>query len=111
MERVLDIGLLHRLGLAARYDVVGSAGPGSVAAAVITTVVATSGTTQTVPKASTALIGSDVSYSLTVPGWLDIVTQGGDTIEVDGSQTRIRLDNDGASVTLRYLSASTLGIV
>ena len=76
-----------------------------------TVVVTTSGTTETVPKSTTALLGTDITYILAVPGYVDITTQGGDTVQVDGSQTTIRLDNDGASVTLRYLSLTTLGIV
>lgn len=74
-----------------------------------TTVVTASGTTQTLPAAS-GVVGYDYTVVLTVPGWVDIARAGSDTIEVDGSQTTIRLDNDGATVTLRAISSSAWGL-
>jgi hypothetical protein len=76
-----------------------------------TTNVTATGKTLTLPSAATAGVGRELTVILTVAGWVAITCAGSDTVQVDGSQTSIRLDNDGASVTLRVLSLTTWGIV
>jgi hypothetical protein len=74
------------------------------------TLVTVSGTTQTLPSAASNQ-GREVTVIQGVAGWVDIVCAGSDEVAVDGGQTTIRLDQYGASVTLRAVAATTWGIV
>ncbi len=75
-----------------------------------TVVVSTTAKVITLPAASTARIGKSWTVVLGVSGYCDIETAGADTLTLPTNDTIIRLNNKGASVTLRCLSASSWGI-
>jgi hypothetical protein len=76
-----------------------------------TVYVTASGKTITMPAAASARDGDEWSVTLACPGWVDIARSGSDTFTIDGAQTAIRLDNVGASVSLRRLSSTSWGVV
>lgn len=73
--------------------------------------VTTTALTISLPAATAARIGREWTIILAVSGYVDIAVTGSDVIKVDGGKSSIRLDNYGATVTLRCLSASTWGLV
>lgn len=75
-----------------------------------TVLMTATGKTVTLPAASTARIGKDWTVILGVEGYTDITRAGSDTLTLPTNDTTIRLDNKGASVTLRCLTASSWGI-
>ena len=70
-----------------------------------------SGITLTLPKASQSNIGEEWTIILGANGYVDISASGADTINLPTSDTTIRIDNKGASVTLRMVSSTAWGIV
>lgn len=64
----------------------------------------------TLPAASSARIGHDWTVILGVNGYTDVIRSGSDTITLPTVETRVRIDNKGASVTFRCLTASSWGI-
>ena len=83
----------------------------SLTDAVRTLVVTASGKTVTMPAAAVGIVGHEWTVVLSVAGWCDIDCAGADTFIVDPTSATIRLDNKGASVTLRCVSASQWVIV
>lgn len=75
-----------------------------------TVLMTATGKTVTLPAASTARIGKDWTVILGADGYTDITRAGSDTLTLPTNDTTIRLDNKGASVTLRCLTASSWGI-
>ena len=75
-----------------------------------TVLMTATGKTVTLPAASAARIGKDWTVILGVEGYTDITRAGSDTLTLPTNDTTIRLDNKGASVTLRCLTASSWGI-
>lgn len=75
-----------------------------------TVLMTATGKTVTLPAASAARIGKDWTVILGVDGYTDITRAGSDTLTLPANDTTIRLDNKGASVTLRCLTASSWGI-
>lgn len=73
--------------------------------------VTATGKTMTLPAAATIRIGLDWSVVLGTIGYVDIVPAGSDTFILPDGETAIRLDQKGAFLTLRCLSATTWGIV
>jgi hypothetical protein len=74
-------------------------------------VVTATGKTITLPLCMGHRIGREWTISLATSGYVDIVRNGTATIRADGEQTTVRLDSDGASITLRCNSLTTWGIV
>lgn len=75
-----------------------------------TVLMTASGKTVTLPAASAARIGKDWTVILGIAGYTDIARAGADTLTLPTNDTTIRLDNKGASITLRCLTASSWGI-
>lgn len=75
-----------------------------------TVLMTATGKTVTLPAASAARIGKDWTVILGVAGYTDIASAGSDTLTLPTNDTTIRLDNKGASITLRCLTASSWGI-
>lgn len=76
-----------------------------------TVLVTASGKTITLPAASTARIGKVWTVILGTLGYTDIVRAGSDTLTLPVTDTRIRINNKGASVSLKCLTATSWGIV
>lgn len=76
-----------------------------------TIVVAASGTVQTLPAASNSQVGDEYTVILATAGFVDVTRSGADTINLPVADTAIRLNQKGASVTLRCLTNSSWGIV
>ncbi len=75
-----------------------------------TYVVTATGQTLTLPSASTN-IGKTWTIILAVNGYVDIARSGSDTLNLPTNDTVIRLNNKGASVSLRATSATSWSIV
>lgn len=75
-----------------------------------TVYVTATGKVITLPAASAARIGKDWTVILGTTGYTDIVRAGSDTLTLPTNDTTIRIDNKGASITLRCLTASSWGI-
>ena len=71
--------------------------------------VTASGKTVTMPACSGPRIGREWTIILAANGYLDITAA--DTIQVDGGITSMRLDNYGASVTLRCTATNRWALV
>lgn len=69
------------------------------------------GLTITLPVASSALIGKKWTVILAANGYVDVTVSGSDTFVLPETDSTIRLDIKGSSLTLCCLSASTWGIV
>lgn len=65
----------------------------------------------TLPAASTDRVGHTWTVILGVSGYVDVTVAGSDTFNLPTTDTTIRLDNKGASVTLRCISATSWSIV
>jgi len=75
-----------------------------------TVLVTASAKTITLPAASADRIGKDWTVILGTAGYVDIARAGSDTLTLPETEITIRLDNKGASVTLRCLTASSWGL-
>lgn len=75
-----------------------------------TVLMTATGKTVALPAASSARIGHDWTVILGVAGYTDITRAGADTLTLPTNDTTIRLDNKGASITLRCLTSSSWGI-
>lgn len=75
-----------------------------------TVLMTATGKTVTLPAASASRIGKDWTVILGAAGYTDITRAGSDTLTLPTNDTTIRLDNKGASITLRCLTASSWGI-
>jgi hypothetical protein len=73
--------------------------------------VTATGTTQTLPAASAAIIGGTWTVSLGALGYVDITVTGADTFNLPTSDTTIRLTSKGDSVSIRCTSATQWSIV
>jgi len=76
-----------------------------------TIVVTASGTTQTLPAASNSQVGDEYTIIFAAVGFVDIARSGADTLNLPVADTVIRLNQKGASVTLRCLTNTSWGIV
>ena len=76
-----------------------------------TVVVTASGKTITLPAASTARIGKVWTTILGVNGYVDVSRAGSDTLTLPETNTKIRLNTKGASLSLKCLTATSWGIV
>lgn len=65
----------------------------------------------TLPAASASRIGKEWTIVLGTIGYCDIAAAGSDTLTLPTNDTIIRLNNKGASVSLRCLSSTSWGIV
>lgn len=74
-------------------------------------VVTASGKTITLPPCTDERVGRKWTVILAAAGWVDVTRSGSDVIKIDGGISTARLDNYGATLTLRCLSASTWGAV
>ena len=73
--------------------------------------VTTSGLTITLPAASAEIIGQNWTVHLGVVGYVNIAVAGADVFVLPTTETTIRLDVKGSSVTLRCLTTNSWGIV
>ncbi len=76
-----------------------------------TYVVTATGKTLTLPAASSGRIGSEWTIVLATDGYVDITRAGSDTIVLPVTDTTIRLDTKGTSVTLRCYTATSWIII
>lgn len=76
-----------------------------------TVLVTASGVTVTLPAASTARIGKSWTVILGTTGFTTVARNGSDTLNLPDAETSIQLDEKGASVSLRCLTATSWGIV
>jgi hypothetical protein len=77
-----------------------------------TVLVDTSGVTVTLPAASSARIGQDWTVAFTGTGYVDVAAAGSDDIVIEDTSTEtIRLDEKGASLTVRCATATSWVIV
>jgi hypothetical protein len=76
-----------------------------------TVMVSATAKTITLPAASAARVGKDWTVILGTNGYCDIAAAGADTLTLPTNDTIIRLNNKGASVSLRCLSSTSWGIV
>ena len=73
--------------------------------------VTASGKTMTLPACSSAILGREWTIVLATNGYVDIERDGTDTLTLPDNSAIIRLNNKGASVTLRCITTSSWGIV
>lgn len=76
-----------------------------------TALVTVTAKTVTLPAASIARIGKEWTIVLGVAGYCDIAAAGSDTLTLPTNDTIIRLNNKGASVSLRCISATSWSLV
>jgi len=76
-----------------------------------TVIVTATGKTITLPAASTARIGNVWTIIQNVVGYVDITRAGSDTLVLPDSNTTIRIDTKGASISLKCITSSSWGIV
>jgi len=95
-----------------RADNVASVSSGtSLSDANRTVIATTSGITITLPAASTARVGKDWTVYLGTAGWVDVTVAGSDTFLLEDNEDTLRLDEEGASVTVRCITATSWGLV